>query len=137
MNYYYIIIIFLIFIYNLCSWNKISWYFKHDEFTSFLISIDFWKDIIYNLIINLLISNEYDYIFIFIDKFIKIYHFISYIKFIISSQFTKIFLDYIIRLHEISNSIISNHDFIFILYFWKALFKFLNLDKRLFISFYS
>jgi len=55
-----------------------------DLIDSFRDSIVFMLDYS-NLIINFLISNKYNYILIFIDKFIKIYYFISCIKFIISS----------------------------------------------------
>ena len=121
---------------DLCSRDKIPRHPKHDEFAPLPIPVDPWKGITCDLIVDLPISNEYDCILVFVDRFIKICHLIPCTKSTISPQFVKIFLDHIIRFHGIPDSIVSDRGSIFISHFWKALFKFLNLDKRLSTSFH-
>ncbi len=139
-NYYfpdiYIYIKKYISIYDLYFHDKISWYLKYNEFTSFSILFDFWKDIFYDFIINFLEFNKCNSILIFIDCFIKISHFISCNKIIIAPEFAYIFFNYIIHFHDIPDSIISDYRSIFISQFWKILSKSLDLKKRLSIFFH-
>ena len=84
---------------------------KHDEFLSLSISLNLWKGIIYNYIIDLSLSNEFDALLVFIDRFTKMVHLISCNKTIDTPLFTRMFLDHIIRLYSISNSLASMIDY--------------------------
>ena len=71
----------------------------------------------------------YDSIFVVVDKFSKIAHFIHCKKTSDVENLTKIFFKEIVRLHGLPRSIISNRDNKFFGYFWKTLWK--NMDTKL------
>ena len=121
---------------DLCSRGKTPRHPKHGELAPLSVPVGPWKDITCDLIVDLPISNGYDCILVFVDRFIKMCHLIPCTKSTTSPQFAKMFLDHIIRLHGIPDSIVSDRGSIFISHFWKALSKFLNLDKRLSTSFH-
>ena len=121
---------------DLCSRGKTPRHLKHGELAPLPVPAGPWKGITCDLIVDLPISNGYDCIFVFIDRFTKMCHLIPCTKSTTSPQFAKMFLDHIIRLHGIPDSIVSDRGSIFTSHFWKALSKFLNLDKRLSTSFH-
>jgi hypothetical protein len=122
---------------DLCSRAKFSWYLKYDELFSLSISSDSWKEFSCDYIIDLSFFNEFDALLVFIDRFIKMLYIIPCNKITDAPQFACIFLDHIIYLYELPDSFVSDHDLIFISHFWKYLSKFLDVNRRLSISFHS
>ena len=91
----------------------------------------------YYYIIDLFLSNEFNALLVFIDRFTKMIHLIPCNKIIDASLFIYIFLNYIIQLYDISNSCVSNRDSIFISHFWKYLIKFIDIEDQLSTFFHS
>src|SRR5437762_2346742 len=90
-------------IYNLYSHSKSSRHMKHGKLLSLSISSSSWKGIIYDYIIDLSLSNEFNALLVFIDRFMKMIYLISCNKIIDILLFICIFLNHIIQLHDISN----------------------------------
>ena len=121
---------------DLCSRGKTPRHLKHGELAPLPVPAGPWKGITCDLIVDLPLSNGFDCILVFVDRFTKMSHLIPCTKSTTSPQFAKMFLDHVIRLHGIPDSIVSDRGSIFTSHFWKALSKFLNLDKRLSTSFH-
>ena len=82
------------------------------------------------------ISKGYDSVFVVVDRLTKMSHLVPCTKTTTAPEFANMFLDYIIRLHGIPDSIVSDHGSIFTSQFWTALSKSLNLAKRLSTAFH-
>ena len=73
-----------------------------------------------------------DSIFIVVDKFSKMTHFITYHKTDDVFHIVDLFFRKIIRLHGIPRSIVSDHNVKFLNYFWKTLWE--KLGTKLLFS---
>ena len=76
-----------------------------------------WQDISMDLIIYLPNSQTYNTIFIVVDRFSKMAHFIPTQTQISASELAQIFLDNVVRLHGFPRSIVSDRDPRFLLHF--------------------
>ena len=65
-------------------------------------------------------GQEYDSIFIIIDKFTKWGYFITYIKEILVEDIVQVYVKEVFIRHEVLNKIILNKDIRFILVFWQV-----------------
>ena len=64
-----------------------------------------------------------DSIFIVIDRFTKMAHFIPYFKTTDSTQVANFFINEVVKLHGLPRSIVSDRDVRFTGHFWRALWK--------------
>ena len=106
----------------------------------FVVVIDErWQDIVMNFIINLSELNEYNVIYIVIDKFFKKRHYIL-CKITNEKTSTKIIIliliNWIFKIHDLFQFIISNRDFQFIIMVWKSFCKRLNIKCNFFTIFH-
>ena len=121
---------------DLCSHGKTPRHPKHGELAPLPAPPGPWKGISCDLIVDLPESNGYDSVLVFIDRLTKMSHLIPCNKTTSAPEFARMFLDHIIRLHGIPDSIVSDRGSIFTSQFWKALSKSLDLKQRLSTSFH-
>ena len=100
-------------------------------------SRQFWQTIIINFVTKLSLSIQTslniicDIIITVIDKFIKYIEFISTRKNISAETLTHILIDEMIKNYEMSKTIISDRNKLFIFKFWKALIKRLEIKRKI------
>src|SRR5262245_1789076 len=121
---------------DLCSRGKTPRHQRYGELAPLPVPSALWKGISYDLVIDLPVSNRYDSILVFVDRLTKMSHMIPCLKSTSSPGFAKLFLDNIIRLHGLPDSIVSDRGSIFTAQFWTALSKTLNLKRRMFTAFH-
>lgn len=77
-----------------------------------------WSSISMDFITDLPISGSYNSIFVIVDRFTKMVHFIPCTKSITGEETTKLFLDNIYLYHGLSKDIISDRGTQFVSRFW-------------------
>ena len=82
-----------------------------------------WQDISMDLITSLPTSDNYDAIFVIVDRFSKMAHFIPTNTTADAPTLATLFINNIVRIHGIPRSIISDRDPRFISTFWRELFR--------------
>ena len=93
-----------------------------------------WQDISMDLIVYLPKSQTFNAIFVVIDRFSKMAHFIPTQTQISAPELAQIFLDNVVRLHGFPRSIISNRDPRFLPHFWRELFLLTDTTLRFSIA---
>ena len=93
-----------------------------------------WQDISMDLIVHLPHSQIYNAIFVVVDRFSKMAHFIPTQTQISAPELAQIFLDNIVRLHGFPRSIVSDRDTRFLSHFWRELFSLTDTTLRFFNS---
>ena len=83
-----------------------------------------------DLIVHLLQSQSYNAIFVVVDRFSKMAHFIPTQTQINAPDLAKLFLDNIVRIHGFPRSIVSDYDSRFLSNFWRELFSLTNTTLR-------
>ena len=85
-----------------------------------------WRDILINFVVNLPNSNRFTNIIVVINYLIKIQYIIptDLINIILVA---KCFIKYIFKLYGLSNLIVSDYRSQFVLDFWQALYKRLDI----------
>ena len=91
---------------------------------------DPWQDISMDLITQLPNSYNHDAIFVIVDRFTKMAHFIPTTTNADAPQLAKLFLDNIVRLHGFPRSIVSDRDARFRSLFWQELFALTDTTLR-------
>ena len=89
-----------------------------------------WQDISLDLITQLPLSDTYDSIFVVIDRFSKMAHFIPTHTTADAPTLSTLFLQHIVRLHGVPRSIVSDRDRRFLSSFWTELFEQLHTTLR-------
>jgi hypothetical protein len=99
-----------------------------------------WIDIILNFVMRLFDNKEYNAIFMIINRLNKMHHYIfctTYENEIIVEETTKLFIQHVWKLHELSKTMISNKESHFISLIWNIVCKMLRIKTKLFITFHS
>ena len=125
-----------------CQLNKSMRHKLYDELTSLSVSSQIWKNIIMNFIMDLLSSvtyseGTYNVIWVVIDCLSKMIHYVFVCKTIDASMLAELFIQKVICLHELLNSIVSNWETIFIFKFWSSFCFYLNVRWKLSTAFHS
>ena len=102
----------------ICKRSKTFRHKSYDELESLSVSKFKWSNLIMNFVIDLSKSrnwNEviYDFILIIVDRFTKMIHYVSVFKTVSAENLVEILIREVVRLHDLSDSIITNRDFVF------------------------
>ena len=90
-----------------------------------------WMDISMDFIEGLPKSNGYSVIMVVVDRLTKFAHFVAVKHPYTASTIAQLFMDNIVKLHGLPNSIVSDRDIIFVSAFWKELFKLYIVNLQL------
>ena len=81
-----------------------------------------WPDISMNFVLGLFKTiRKHDSVFVIIDCFLKMAHFLPCNKTCDAFKIAQIYLDEVIKLHGLPKTIISDRDVKFMSYFWNTL----------------
>ena len=89
-----------------------------------------WQDVSMDLIVHLPQSQTFNAIFVIVDRFSKMAHFIPTQTQINAPELAQLFLDNIVRLHRFPRSIVSDRDPRFLSHFWHELFSLTETTLR-------
>ena len=91
-----------------CSRAKPPRHLKHGELLPLPVPNRPWKGISCNFIVDLPVSNGYESLLVFVDRLTKMTHIVPCSKTATASDFARMFLDHIVRLHGIPKSLVSD-----------------------------
>ena len=109
---------------------------KTGELQPILLSERAWQQITTDLITDLPESEGKTAITVFVDRLTKMIHMVPCTKEVIASQYARLFVDNVFRLHGMPEVIISHRDPRFVSEFWEELFSLLGTDLRFGIAFH-
>ena len=89
-----------------------------------------WQDVSMDLIVHLPQSQTFNAIFVTVDRFSKMAHFVPTQTQINAPELAQLFLDNIVRLHGFPRSIVSDRDPRFLSHFWRELFSLTETTLR-------
>ena len=114
---------------------------SYDELQFLSISKNFWKKIIMNFVIDLSSSKRekivYDFIFVIMNRCIKMIKYIfTTIKFDVAKLTKMFFIEIVFKFDMLAN-IVSDREFVFINAFWSTLCYHCKIKRRLNTAFHS
>ncbi len=124
----------------ICQWSKTSWNKFNELLHSLLIFEQQWKNIVMNFIIDLSFSKGKNVILTVICRLTKKRHYISCStddEEITAEKTAELMLQWIYRIHDLLDFIVSNRDSQFIFILWKFLCKRLSINLQLFTVYHS
>jgi hypothetical protein len=119
-----------------CARGKPPRHQKHGELAPLPAPSQPWKSITCDFITDLPPSNGYDALLVFVDRLTKMAHFAPCLKTADAPEFARLFLDYIVKLHGVPQSIVSDRGSIFTSRFWKSLASMIGTKPRTSTSFH-
>lgn len=90
-----------------------------------------WMDLSMDFVEGLPKSQGYSVILVVVDKLTKYAHFMPVKHPYTAAQIAQIFMDTVVKLHGLPQSIVSDRDTIFVSAFWKELFKLYKVNLKL------
>ena len=125
-----------------CKRSKTSKHKSYENFQFLLISKFRWADFTMNFVTEFSTNRDwneavYDSILVVVDRFTKIIHYVSITKTISAENLTEIFMKKVIKLHNISASVITDRNTIFTLKFYSTLAYCLKIKHKLSTTFHS
>ena len=90
-----------------------------------------WRDVSMDFIEGLPKSDRYNVILVVVDRLTKYAHFIPVKHPYTASTIAQAFLDNVVKLHGLPNSIVSDKDTVFVSHFWTQLFKLFKVNLAL------
>jgi chemotaxis protein CheY-P-specific phosphatase CheC len=121
---------------ELCSRSKPSRHLKHGELAPLPVPTGPWKSVSCDFIVDLPLSNGFDSILVFVDRLTKMSHLVPCLKSTDAPGFARMYLDHVIRLHGISQSLVSDRGSIFTSHFWTSLSTMMGLKQRISTAFH-
>ncbi len=106
----------------------------------FLISDRSWTNIIMNFVIELFENKDFNVILMIMNKLIKMHHYILCLveeDEIIVEKATRLLINHMWKLHELSSIIIFDRESQFVSLVWKTICRFLNINPKLLTAFHS
>ena len=82
-------------------------------------------------------AKKHDYIFVVVNRFSKMTHFISCTKTTDSYKVAKLYFDDIVKLYGLSQTIVSDMDARFIIYFWQTFWRIVGITLKFFSAYHS
>ncbi len=126
---------------DICQRVKMKHHLSYDELKSLSWFTDFWKKITMNFITNLSFSKwkevVYDLIFMIVNHYMKMMHYLSMKKTLTVVKLAELFFKKIALRYEVLNDIIINKDSLFINAFWSKICYHAKMKRRLSIIFHS
>jgi hypothetical protein len=114
---------------------------KYSHLFNFLsISKRSWTNIIMNFVIELFLSNDFNAILMIVNRLTKMHHYISCTttdEDINVEEIARLLINHVWKLHELSNTIISNRESQFVSLVWKTICQTLKINVKLSIAFHS
>jgi hypothetical protein len=96
-----------------------------------------WRDLSMDFIEGLPKSEGYSVILVVVDRLTKFAHFLPLKHPYTATTIAQVFMDSVVKLHGLLNSIVTNRDTIFISHFWKELFKLYKVNLHLSTAYHS
>jgi hypothetical protein len=126
---------------DICQRTKTFKHLSYDDLQSFFLFQDSWQEIIMNFITNFSFnkrSNDvYDFVFVIINRYIKMTFYIFITKKIIAIELTKIIFDHVMLKYDASKNVVSNREFVFTNAYWTNICYHMKMKRRLNIVFHS
>ncbi len=126
---------------DICQRVKMKHHLSYNELKSLSWFTDFWKKITMNFITNLSFSKwkevVYDLIFMIVNHYMKMMHYLSMKKTLTVVKLAELFFKKIALRYEVLNDIIINKDSLFINAFWSKICYHAKMKRRLSIIFHS
>lgn len=119
-----------------CSRGKTPRHQKHGELAPIPVPSSPWRGISCDFIVDLPMSKGFDSLLVFVDRLTKMAHYVPCTKTATAPDFARLFIDNVIRLHGIPDSIVSDRGAIFTSHFWKSLSTMLKLKQKLSTAFH-
>jgi transposase InsO family protein len=121
---------------SVCQQNKV----KHLHPTGLLQPLDVpnavWSHVSMDFVERFPCVNRKSVILTIVDRFSKYVHFMPISHPYTTTSVAKVFFDAIVRLHEIPESIVSDHNPVFMSKFWTELFTLLGVKLQLSSAFH-